>query len=66
MNFYAKCEDIGFAKTVFDEIPDRNLVFWTLECDDKRYAKVELVNEALDLLREMLKMGVKPDKGWLA
>lgn len=51
---------------MFDEIPDRNLVFWTLECDDKWYAKVELVNEALDLLREMLKMGVKPDKGWLA
>ena len=29
------------------------------------YAKVRLVNEALDMLREMLKMGVEPDKGWL-
>ena len=26
VNFYAKCEDIGFAKKVFDEISERNLV----------------------------------------
>ena len=30
------------------------------------YAKVRLVNEASDLLREMLKMGVELDKGLLA
>lgn len=60
VNFYAKCEMIGLAKMVFDEIPERNLVAWSTMISG--YAKVGLVNEALDLFREMQKMGVEPDK----
>ena len=34
VNFYAKCKDIGLSKKVFDEISERNFVFWTMECND--------------------------------
>ncbi|KAL5728222.1 hypothetical protein ACHQM5_001334 [Ranunculus cassubicifolius] len=60
VNLYGKCEEIGCARQVFDEIPDRNLVGWSSMISG--YARVGLVNEALGLFREMQKEGVKPDE----
>ncbi|XWS59134.1 hypothetical protein CRYUN_Cryun08bG0096100 [Craigia yunnanensis] len=60
VNFYAKCEDIGLAEKVFDEIPERNLVAWSTMISG--YALMGLVNEAFGAFREMQMLGVVPDK----
>ncbi|KAF5176928.1 Pentatricopeptide repeat, partial [Thalictrum thalictroides] len=60
VNFYAKCEEIGNARRMFDEIPDRNLVAWSTMING--YARIGFVNEALSLFREMQKEGIKPDE----
>ncbi|KAK9143202.1 hypothetical protein Syun_012602 [Stephania yunnanensis] len=60
MSFYAKCDEIGSARKVFDEIPARNLVAWSAMING--YAKLGMVNESLGLFREMQKAGVAPDE----
>ncbi|XP_022769489.1 pentatricopeptide repeat-containing protein At4g21065-like [Durio zibethinus] len=60
LNFYAKCEDIGLAENVFDEIQEKNLVAWSTMISG--YAMMGLVNEAFGAFREMQKLGVVPDK----
>ncbi|KAL0555146.1 hypothetical protein IC582_009085 [Cucumis melo] len=59
VNFYGKCEEIGFARKVFDEMPVRNLVAWTAMISG--HARVGAVDEAMGLFREMQKAGVQPD-----
>ncbi|XP_010246245.1 PREDICTED: pentatricopeptide repeat-containing protein At5g48910-like [Nelumbo nucifera] len=60
VNFYAKCEEIRFARCAFDEIPERNLVAWSTMISG--YTKTGLVNESLSLFREMQKTEISPDK----
>ncbi|KAM7524526.1 hypothetical protein LguiA_014428 [Lonicera macranthoides] len=60
VNFYGKCEVIGCARKVFDEIPDRNLVAWSVMISG--YSKVGMFGEALGLFREMQRAGVEPDE----
>lgn len=60
LNFYAKCEEIDYARSVFDEIPDKNLVVRSTMISG--YARVGLVNEALELFREMQEVGIEPDE----
>nr|XP_016465202.1 PREDICTED: pentatricopeptide repeat-containing protein At2g02980, chloroplastic-like [Nicotiana tabacum] len=60
LNLYAKCEEIGLAEKVFDEIPERNVVAWSAMIS--RYSRLGMVNESLSLFREMQKTGVSPDK----
>lgn len=60
VNFYAKCEEIKFARNVFDEIPVRNVIAWSSMISG--YSRVEMFNEALSLFREMQKAGVVPDE----
>ncbi|KAK9289371.1 hypothetical protein L1049_007526 [Liquidambar formosana] len=60
VNFYAKCEEIRDARKVFDEIPERNLVAWSTMISG--YAKIGMVNEALDSFREMQMAGIVPDE----
>ncbi|RZC93767.1 hypothetical protein C5167_029409 [Papaver somniferum] len=60
VNLYAKCEEIGLARKMFDEIPDKNLVTWSTIISG--YARIGLVNEALSLFREMQFSGVNPDE----
>ncbi|XP_058106837.1 pentatricopeptide repeat-containing protein At2g02980, chloroplastic-like [Magnolia sinica] len=60
LNFYAKCEEIGCARGVFDEISERNLIAWSAMISG--YARVGLVNEAFGLFREMQKVGICPDE----
>ncbi|XVE61147.1 hypothetical protein DITRI_Ditri06bG0016700 [Diplodiscus trichospermus] len=60
LNFYVKCEDIGLAEKVFDEIHERNLVAWSTMISG--YTMMGLFNEAFGAFREMQMMGVVPDK----
>ncbi|XP_057982121.1 putative pentatricopeptide repeat-containing protein At5g40405 [Malania oleifera] len=60
VNFYAKCEEIGFARNMFDEIPERNLVAWSTMISG--YARIGSVNEALSLFRLMQKESIVPDE----
>ncbi|OVA05808.1 Pentatricopeptide repeat [Macleaya cordata] len=60
VNLYAKCEEIGLARKMFDEIPERNLVTWSTIISG--YARIGLVNEALSLFREMQMAGISPDE----
>lgn len=60
VNFYGKCEVIGCARKVFDEIPERNLVAWSVMISG--YSKVGMFGEALGLFREMQSAGVEPDE----
>ncbi|CAA6669191.1 unnamed protein product [Spirodela intermedia] len=60
LNLYAKCERIDSARSIFDESPGKNLVSWSAMIGG--YARVGMVNEALDLFREMQENGIDPDK----
>ncbi|KAH0724047.1 hypothetical protein KY285_006110 [Solanum tuberosum] len=60
LNLYAKCEEIGLAEKVFDEIPERNVVAWSAMISG--YSRLGMVNESFSLFREMQKTGVLPDK----
>lgn len=59
VNLYGKCEEIGLARKVFDEMPVRNLVAWTAMISG--HARVGAVDEAMGLFREMQKAGIEPD-----
>lgn len=60
LNFYAKCDEIGDARRVFNEIPERNLIAWSAMISG--YARIGFVNEALCLFREMQAVGIRPDE----
>ncbi|KAL6539817.1 hypothetical protein OROHE_011588 [Orobanche hederae] len=60
LNLYTKCEEIEWGRKVFDEMTERNVVVWSGMIGG--YARVGLVNEALELFREMQKGGVEPDE----
>lgn len=60
LNFYAKCEDIGLAEKVFDEIHERNVIAWSTMISG--YAMMGLVNKAFGAFREMQTSNVAPDK----
>lgn len=60
LNFYAKCEEIEISKSVFDEMPRKNHVAWSAMITG--YSRIGMVNEALDLFREMQQAGIVPDE----
>ncbi|XP_008792484.2 pentatricopeptide repeat-containing protein At2g02980, chloroplastic-like [Phoenix dactylifera] len=60
LNFYAKCEELVAARLIFDEIPDKNLIAWSAMIGG--YARLGLVNAALELFREMQGAGISPDE----
>ncbi|KAI3446468.1 hypothetical protein Pfo_003133 [Paulownia fortunei] len=60
LNFYTKCEEVELGRKVLDEMTDRNVVAWSAMIGG--YAKIGVVNEALELFREMQKGGVEPDE----
>lgn len=60
LNFYTKCEEVGLGRKVFDEMSDRNVVAWSAMIGG--YARVGMVNEALEVFRAMQKDGVEPDE----
>ncbi|XP_068664031.1 pentatricopeptide repeat-containing protein At2g02980, chloroplastic-like [Aristolochia californica] len=60
LNFYSKCEEISVARKVFDEITEKNIIMWSAMING--YARIGLVNEALELFREMQQTEIIPDE----
>ncbi|KAI0501784.1 hypothetical protein KFK09_016729 [Dendrobium nobile] len=60
LNSYAKCEELASARFVFDDISDKNLIAWSAMISG--YARIGMVNEALELFREMQEVGISPDE----
>ncbi|XP_075517793.1 pentatricopeptide repeat-containing protein At2g02980, chloroplastic-like [Primulina tabacum] len=60
LNFYTKCEKMDLGRKVFDEITERNVVAWSTMIGG--YSRVGMVNESLELFREMQRTGVMPDE----
>ncbi|XAR69772.1 hypothetical protein NMG60_11001490 [Bertholletia excelsa] len=60
VDMYAKCRVVEDAKQVFDKMPKRDLVTWTVMIGG--YAECGNANESLALFDRMLEEGVVPDK----
>ncbi|XP_078436208.1 pentatricopeptide repeat-containing protein At1g59720, chloroplastic/mitochondrial-like [Wolffia australiana] len=60
LNLYAKCELVGEARSVFEAAQEKNLVTWSVMIGG--YARVGMVNEALEMFRKMQEMGIEPDE----
>ncbi|KAL4197717.1 hypothetical protein AMTRI_Chr04g189680 [Amborella trichopoda] len=63
VNMYAKCGKLDIAHTLFNKIPDRNVVSWSTMISG--YACSDQSKEALDLFREMQANGVAPNEAIL-
>ncbi|KAK1285753.1 Pentatricopeptide repeat-containing protein [Acorus calamus] len=59
VDMYLKCGSLSSARKVFDGIEGRNTFTWN--CLIKGYAYNGLFDEALELLMQMEKEGIKPD-----
>ncbi|MCD7448466.1 Pentatricopeptide repeat-containing protein, mitochondrial [Datura stramonium] len=60
INMYAKCERMGDARKVFDEMPERDMVSWTALITG--FSQNEDAEEALVLFSEMLRFGFMPNQ----
>ncbi|PWA91960.1 DYW domain-containing protein [Artemisia annua] len=60
VRFYVGCEEMGYARKVFDEMYDKGLVVWSYVIGG--YVKVGLFDEGLGVFGEILKAGVVPDE----
>ncbi|XP_051135045.1 putative pentatricopeptide repeat-containing protein At3g08820 [Andrographis paniculata] len=59
VGFYAKLESLEDAHKVFDDIPEKNVVSWTAIIGG--YMKARRFREAVDLFRNSLTKGLRPD-----
>ncbi|GER37264.1 pentatricopeptide repeat-containing family protein [Striga asiatica] len=59
VDMYSKCGDMVRARTLFDEMPERDMVTWGAVIQG--YAANGLPNEALEIFRRMLAHGLRPD-----
>ncbi|KMT15388.1 hypothetical protein BVRB_3g060920 [Beta vulgaris subsp. vulgaris] len=57
---YCKCECLGDARYVFDEMPERNVVSWTAMIS--AYSQRGFTVEALSLFVKMLRSGTEPNE----
>eukprot|EP01018_Ginkgo_biloba_P000474 Gb_25130 [translate_table: standard] len=64
VDMYAKCGNMVDARSLFDKMPERDVVSWTGMIT--RYAQNEQGEEALKLFQEMQQAGVKADRFSLA
>lgn len=53
---YTKCDSLGHARNVFDEMPERNVVSWTAMIS--AYSQRGYASQALNLFLQMLKSGI--------
>nr|XP_010918777.1 pentatricopeptide repeat-containing protein At4g21065-like [Elaeis guineensis] len=58
MQMYSECERIDSAIRIFDEMPERDVVSWSTMI--KTFARSKFFNEAIDLVREMFLLNMKP------
>lgn len=59
VGLYSKLERLVDARKVFDEMPEKNVVSWAAVMNG--YVSVGRFKEAIDLFRESLEAGLKPD-----
>ncbi|KAM7524555.1 hypothetical protein LguiA_014457 [Lonicera macranthoides] len=57
---YVKCEFLGDARNVFDEMPETNVVSWTAMMSG--YSQQGYASEALNLFVQMLRSGTEPNE----
>ncbi|XP_058724013.1 putative pentatricopeptide repeat-containing protein At3g13770, mitochondrial [Vicia villosa] len=57
---YTKCDSLGDARHVFDEMPERNVVSWTAMIS--AYSQRGYASQALNLFLQMLRSGTKPNE----
>ncbi|XP_077211332.1 tetratricopeptide repeat (TPR)-like superfamily protein [Tasmannia lanceolata] len=60
IDMFAKSDDLDSARQVFDEMPERNVVAWTLMIT--RYSQRGFAKEAVDLFFDMESSGIEPDR----
>lgn len=60
IDLYTKVGELAAARQLFDEMPERNVISWSIMIDG--YASHGNPKEALDLFRQMLCQGIIPDK----
>ncbi|KAG6753301.1 hypothetical protein POTOM_043353 [Populus tomentosa] len=60
ITMYARCGEMGFARKVFDEMGDRDLVSWNSMISG--YSKMGFAKEAIGLFMEMTEEGFEPDE----
>ncbi|XP_058099339.1 pentatricopeptide repeat-containing protein At4g13650-like isoform X2 [Magnolia sinica] len=60
MDMYSKCSSLDDSRRVFNEMPERNVVTWTSMVTG--YAQHHRPGEAMVLVREMQRLGVKLNK----
>lgn len=58
IDMYGKCSDIDYARRVFDDMLEKNVVTWTSMVTG--YSQNQQPCEAMVLVREMLRWGLKP------
>ncbi|MBA0813641.1 hypothetical protein Gohar_027472 [Gossypium harknessii] len=56
---YSKCGYLDYARKVFDDIHDKNVISWTAMISG--YIDVERYREAVDLFRKLIDKGLRPD-----
>ncbi|KAL3641968.1 hypothetical protein CASFOL_012783 [Castilleja foliolosa] len=59
IDMYAKCGDLGVARKLFDEMPDRDLVSWNVMIGG--YTHMSEYKNALEVFRRMQMKGIKPN-----
>jgi pentatricopeptide repeat protein len=60
ITIYARCAETGFARMVFDEMGERELVSWNSMISG--YSKTSFAKEAMGLFMEMREKGFEPDE----
>ncbi|XP_057965085.1 pentatricopeptide repeat-containing protein At3g57430, chloroplastic-like [Malania oleifera] len=59
MNSYASCGLMAESEQIFRQMPQKNVVSWTILVSG--YAKNDLFMEAVDVFREVILSGIKPN-----
>ncbi|XXG81279.1 hypothetical protein AAC387_Pa09g1953 [Persea americana] len=59
LHVYAACGSIQYARNLFDDIPEKNLVSWNSMIGG--YSRMGCCKEAFSLFRVMRDMGIEPD-----
>ncbi|XP_059067792.1 pentatricopeptide repeat-containing protein At3g53360, mitochondrial-like [Cryptomeria japonica] len=64
IDMYAKCGSIHKSRKLFEKIPQRDVASWTAIIAG--YAQIGLVEEALEILKQMQLAGIKPNSSVFA
>lgn len=60
ISMYARCNELGYARKVFDEITEKDLVSWNSMISG--YSKLGYAREAVELFGELKEAGFEPDE----